>query len=105
MGQWSSMFDGLARSFFTKRVKNSGSGDIGRETADAMAKNAKKSDLILRSSGIVHVEGSKNFASICTKRGQKGINQDCCIVWEVCLITSRIALVSIHSTTQKKKVI
>lgn len=76
------MLDGLARSFFTKRVKHSGSGDIGRETADAMAKNAKKNDLILRSSGIVHLDGSKNFASICTKRGQKGINQDCCIVWE-----------------------
>lgn len=76
------MFNGLARSFHVKRVKNSGNGDIGREAVEAMAKNAKKNALILRSSGVVNVDGSKNFASVCTKRGQKGINQDCCVVWE-----------------------
>nr|GLL31820.1 probable protein phosphatase 2C 34 [Ipomoea trifida] len=48
-----------------------------------MAKMAKKSDLILRSSGAINVDGSRNFASVFSKRGEKGINQDCFIVWEV----------------------
>ncbi|KAJ0080600.1 hypothetical protein Patl1_22328 [Pistacia atlantica] len=47
-----------------------------------MAKEAKKDDLILRSSGFVNVDGSNNFASVFSKRGQKGVNQDCAIVWE-----------------------
>ena len=84
MGHWSSMFNGLARSFSIKRVKNSGNGVVGREVVEAMEKDAKKNELILRSSGVVNVDGSKNFASVFTRRGQKGVNQDCCIVWEVC---------------------
>ncbi|XVF41826.1 hypothetical protein PTKIN_Ptkin01aG0311600 [Pterospermum kingtungense] len=47
-----------------------------------MAKDAKKNDLILRSSGFVNVDGSDNFASVFSKRGRKGVNQDCAIVWE-----------------------
>ncbi|XP_021772822.1 probable protein phosphatase 2C 73 [Chenopodium quinoa] len=82
MGTWSSMFNGLARSLSIKKVKNSGNGVVGRETAESMAKDAKRNDMILRSSGIVNVEGSKHFASVFTKKGQKGVNQDCCIVWE-----------------------
>lgn len=81
MGHLSSMFNGLARSLSGKRGKNSGAGD-GRETAEAMAKEAKKNELMLCTSGIVNVDGSKNFASVFSKRGQKGVNQDCCIVWE-----------------------
>ncbi|CAO2832846.1 unnamed protein product [Amaranthus hypochondriacus] len=82
MGHWSSMFNGLARSFSIKRVKNSSNGDVGREVVEAMEKDAKKNELILRSSGVVNVDGSKNFASVFMRRGQKGVNQDCCIVWE-----------------------
>lgn len=82
MGHWSSMFNGLARSFSMKKLKNSSNGDVGKEAAETMAKDAKKSDLILRSSGIVNVNGSENFASVFTRRGQKGVNQDCCMVWE-----------------------
>lgn len=80
MGHLSSMFNGIARSL--RRGKSS---DVcgGREAAEAMAKEAKKNDLILRSSGVVNANGSKNLASVCSKRGQKGANQDCCIVWEV----------------------
>ncbi|GAB4855616.1 Probable protein phosphatase 2C 73 [Ancistrocladus abbreviatus] len=81
MGHFSSMFNGLARSLSFKKVKNSGISDA-REAADAMAKEAKKNGSILRSSGIVSVEGSNNFASVFMKRGKKGVNQDCCIVWE-----------------------
>ena len=82
MRHFSSMFNGLASSFSIRRGKNSGNGD-GREAAEAMAKDAKKNELILRSSGFVNVDGSNNFASVFSKRGRKGVNQDCAIVWEV----------------------
>ncbi|PWA83125.1 PPM-type phosphatase domain, Protein phosphatase 2C family [Artemisia annua] len=79
MGRFSSMFNGLAKSLSpTKRVKFS-EEHVGKETAEAMAKDAKKNDMILRSSGTINVN---NFASFCSKRGEKGVNQDCCIVWE-----------------------
>ncbi|MBA0770962.1 hypothetical protein Gotri_019500 [Gossypium trilobum] len=81
MSQISSMFNGLARSFSIRRGKNPGNGD-GREAAEVMAKDAKKNDLILRSSGFVNIDGSNNFASVFSKRGRKGVNQDCTIVWE-----------------------
>ncbi|KAK6121066.1 hypothetical protein DH2020_045195 [Rehmannia glutinosa] len=79
------MFNGLARSFSIKRaknLKNNCENCDGKEAVEAMAKNAKKNDLILRSSGIVNVDGSNNLASVFSKRGEKGVNQDCCIVWE-----------------------
>ncbi|GKC84214.1 probable protein phosphatase 2C 34 [Tanacetum coccineum] len=79
MGRFISMFNGLAKSMLpTKRVKIS-EEYVGKETAEAMAKDAKKNDTILRSSGTITVN---NFVSVCSKRGEKGVNQDCCIVWE-----------------------
>uniref|UniRef100_A0A5B7B4S4 protein-serine/threonine phosphatase n=1 Tax=Davidia involucrata TaxID=16924 RepID=A0A5B7B4S4_DAVIN len=81
MGHFSSMFNGLARTFSIRKGRNSGNSG-GREAAEEMAKEAKKNDLILRSSGTVNVNGSNNFASVFSKRGQKGVNQDCSIVWE-----------------------
>ncbi|GFY94902.1 protein phosphatase 2C family protein [Actinidia rufa] len=47
-----------------------------------MAKEAKKNELILKSSGTVNVCGSNNFASVFSKRGEKGESQDCFVVWE-----------------------
>ncbi|XP_061371908.1 probable protein phosphatase 2C 34 [Gastrolobium bilobum] len=81
MGHLSSMFNGLARSFSLKKAKSSGRCS-GREAAEAMSKEAKKNNLILCSSGTVNVDGSNNFASVFSKKGQKGANQDCCVVWE-----------------------
>ena len=75
------MFNGLARSLSLKKGKNS---ENGGEAVEEMAKEAKRKDLILRSSGTVNADGSDNFASVFSKRGEKGMNQDCCIVWEVC---------------------
>jgi hypothetical protein len=83
MGHLSSMFNGLARSFSLKKGRNSVRCER-REAVEAMAKEAKKNDLILCSSGTINVDGSNNFASVFSKRGQKGTNQDCCMVWEVC---------------------
>ncbi|KAI9185084.1 hypothetical protein LWI28_004013 [Acer negundo] len=84
MGHFSSMFNGLVRSCSIQKSNSSGScgDDDGRGAVDAMAKDAKKNDLILRSSGFVNVDGSNNSASVFSKRGNKGANQDCAIVWE-----------------------
>ncbi|KAB1202159.1 putative protein phosphatase 2C 73 [Morella rubra] len=81
MGHLSSMFNGLTRSFSLKKGRKSGDCS-GREAAEVMAKEAKKNDLILRSSGFVNSDASDNLASVFSKRGKKGVNQDCCIVWE-----------------------
>ncbi|KAF5740013.1 hypothetical protein HS088_TW11G00076 [Tripterygium wilfordii] len=75
------MFNGLAQSFSLRKGRNSVNED-GQEIAAELAKEAKKNGLILRSSGCVRVDGSRNFASVFSKRGEKGVNQDCSIVWE-----------------------
>lgn len=95
MGHLSSMFNGLASSFSFKRGKNSGICS-GRDSVETMEKGAKKNELILRSSGVVNVDGSNNFASVFSKRGKKGVNQDCCIVWEVCLKCWQISYLMFH---------
>ncbi|KAG9155608.1 hypothetical protein Leryth_017026 [Lithospermum erythrorhizon] len=82
MGRISSMLNGLARSFLLKCRKNGDEDLCGRKAVETMAKEAKKNDMILRSSGVINVDGSKNFASVCSKRGEKGVNQDCLLVWE-----------------------
>ncbi|KAL4303826.1 hypothetical protein GQ457_10G013170 [Hibiscus cannabinus] len=82
MRHFSSMFNGIARPFSTRRGKNPSNGDDGRDSVETMAKDAKKNDMILRSSGFVNADGSNNLASVFSKRGQKGVNQDCAIVWE-----------------------
>lgn len=101
MGRLSSMFNGLARSFSFKKGKNTRNFSE-REAAEAMAKEAKKNDLILRGSGVVNVDGSNNFASAFSKRGMKGINQDCCIVWEVCLECWHISYLMFHFSMPRK---
>ncbi|KAJ6794140.1 putative protein phosphatase 2C family protein [Iris pallida] len=56
----------------------------GREAADAMVKEAKKKkkETMLTSSGTVSSRHSNGFASVYSRRGEKGVNQDCCVVWE-----------------------
>lgn len=82
MGHFSSVFNGLAKSWLARKERCSHGNDDGREAVDAMAKEAKKNDLILRSSGCMNADGSNNFVSVFSKCGQKGTNQDCTIVWE-----------------------
>lgn len=77
------MFNGLARSFSIKKVKSNNGKSDAKEAADEMAKEARKKELILTSSGYVNAQGSNNLASAFSKRGEKGINQDCALVWEV----------------------
>lgn len=77
------MFNGLARSFSIKKAKNNNGKSYPKKAADEMAREAKKKELILRSSGCINADGSNNLASVFSKRGEKGVNQDCAIVWEV----------------------
>lgn len=85
MGHFSDMFNGLTKSMSIKRLKSSGNCG-GREVVEAMVKEAKKNELVLKSSGTVSVDGSNNFISVFSKRGKKGVNQDCSIVWEVYML-------------------
>ena len=43
----------------------------------------KKKELMSKCSGIVKSQNSENLSSIFSKKGQKGINQDSFVVWEV----------------------
>ncbi|XP_020210594.1 probable protein phosphatase 2C 34 [Cajanus cajan] len=81
MGHFSSAFNRLAKSFAMKKGRNSSECNR-REAAEAMVKEAKKNNFILHSSGTINVDGSNNFASVFSKKGKKGVNQDCCVVWE-----------------------
>ncbi|KAL7205199.1 hypothetical protein ACSBR2_018183 [Camellia fascicularis] len=68
---WSrEILNGLVRSLATKKGGNSANYG-GRKAADAIAREAKNNELILRSSGIVNVDGSNNFASIFSKKCEK----------------------------------
>ncbi|CAD6340946.1 unnamed protein product [Miscanthus lutarioriparius] len=74
MRQISSLLQDLARSLSVGRDrKGDGAGDGGKTAMPA----------VLRTSGTLWGEGSETFAAVCSRRGEKGINQDCSIVWEV----------------------
>jgi serine/threonine protein phosphatase PrpC len=93
------LLDGLARTVSAKKgssgKRNCKADDHDEEiavaasrkyAAEAMAKEAKKKELMLTSTSssgnFVNSNTSNNFASVCSTRGQKGINQDSLVVWE-----------------------
>lgn len=82
MVQLTTLLTSLARNISIRSGKKSRL-DVGREAADALAKEARKNETMLTSSGIVNVSSSNNTASVHSKRGQKGMNQDRFVVWEV----------------------
>jgi hypothetical protein len=69
MRQISSMLHGLARSLALGKERKASGDDDGAA--------------VLRTSGTLWGEGSETFAAVCSRRGEKGTNQDCSIVWEV----------------------
>ncbi|XP_052206672.1 probable protein phosphatase 2C 34 [Diospyros lotus] len=81
MVQFSSLFSSLSRNILIKNGRNP-RADAGREAADALAKEARKNDLMLSSPGTINSNGSDNFACVFSKGGRKGVNQDCFVVWE-----------------------
>lgn len=112
MQQFSSILKGLANSLSIRRERRRRrrrGDDGGREAAEALAREAKKKDMILRSCGSFHAESSNSFVCVHTQRGEKGVNQDCCVVWEV-IFNSRFSPVRAFGlyvefllTHQKKK--
>ncbi|MED6211242.1 hypothetical protein PIB30_071828 [Stylosanthes scabra] len=79
-----SLVNGLARTIASKKEKGCANDDDEDEkkAVKALAKEARKNGLLLSSSGTVKSPKANNFASVFTKKGQKGVNQDCLIVWE-----------------------
>lgn len=82
MVQFSSLFEGLARSVSSKarNIKN----DKARGAVESLEDEARKNHLILRCPGVTNAR-SNATASVFSKKGEKGMNQDCLTVWEVCL--------------------
>jgi hypothetical protein len=72
MPHLSSLLRGLARSLSVGRDRKA-DGGAGDGTAAAA----------LRSSGTMWGAGSETFAAVCSRRGEKGSNQDCSVVLEV----------------------
>ena len=77
-----SFVNGLVRTVSIKKEKNCQRED-GRKAVEELAKEARKNELLLSSSGVVKSTKANNFVSVFTNRGQKGVNQDRLLVWEV----------------------
>ncbi|MED6130322.1 hypothetical protein PIB30_000219 [Stylosanthes scabra] len=77
-----SFVNGLARTVSIKKEKKCQKDDDGRRAVKEMAKEARKNDLLLKSSGVVKSTKANTFVSVFTNKGQKGVNQDRVLVWE-----------------------
>lgn len=86
MVSFPSLFDGLARSMSIKKPKPHPTDD-GSEAAKQLAKDARKNELMLSSVGTIKSTMSSKLSSVCSKKGEKGINQDSFSVWEVSSIS------------------
>ena len=82
MVQLSNIFNTLSKNISNRTEKKSRLS-TGREAAAVLLKEAKRNERLLTSSGSINGRKSETFASSYSKRGKKGINQDCFIVWEV----------------------
>lgn len=76
-----SFVNGLAKTVSIKKEKNC-KGEDGRKAAEELAKEARKNELLLSSSGVVKSTKADNLVSMFTNRGRKGVNQDRLLVWE-----------------------
>lgn len=82
MVQLSNLFNTLSKNTSSRTVKKSRLG-IGEVAANALVKEAKRNELLLTSSGAVNAKNNESFSVGYSKRGKKGLNQDCFIMWEV----------------------
>ncbi|XP_057757217.1 probable protein phosphatase 2C 34 isoform X1 [Arachis stenosperma] len=76
------LFPSLLNGFARKKSCPNDDDNDERKAVKALAKEARKNGLLLSSSGTVKSSKANNFASVFTKKGQKGVNQDRLIVWE-----------------------
>lgn len=83
MAPFPSLVNVITRTISLKKDKSNGKyDDDARKVVEAMAKEARKNEMLISSSGIVKSNKSNNFSCLFTKKGQKGLNQDRLIVWE-----------------------
>lgn len=83
MVQLSNIFNTLSKNISNSSSKKKTRLGIGGEAAVVLAKEAKRNELLLTSSGSVNAKNKEAFSSGHSKRGKKGLNQDCFILWEV----------------------
>lgn len=74
------VIEGMVRNMSIKKKSNE---DGEKEAAREMAKEAKRNKSMICLSGSVKTSKFDDMAYVCTKRGNKGINQDSLVVWEV----------------------
>ncbi|GAU46961.1 hypothetical protein TSUD_403110 [Trifolium subterraneum] len=82
MAPFPSLVNVITRTISLKKDKSYGKDNDARKVVEAMAKEARKNEMLISSSGIVKSSKSNNFSCVFTKKGQKGFNQDRLIVWE-----------------------
>lgn len=75
------LFTSLAKNISTRSGRKSRL-QTGRQAADTLAGEARKSGTMLTSSGIINTNKSKHVVSAFSKRGSKVNNQDRLVVWE-----------------------
>ncbi|PKA58405.1 putative protein phosphatase 2C 34 [Apostasia shenzhenica] len=80
MRQLTSFLNGWAKTLYSGKGRQP-AAEEGREAADAMVREARKNS-ILKNSGTRWGEGSNCLVAACSQRGEKGVNQDCSIVWQ-----------------------
>jgi hypothetical protein len=73
MRQFSNLLNGLVRSISSGKEKEK----KGQEQDEV------RKEIVLKSSGWFHGTASNSFVSVYSQTGQKGVNQDRFIVWEV----------------------
>lgn len=73
------VIEGMVRNMSIKKKSNE---DGEKEAAREMAKEAKRNKSMICLSGSVKTSKFDDMAYVCTKRGNKGINQDSLVVWE-----------------------
>uniref|UniRef100_A0A452YXV5 Uncharacterized protein n=2 Tax=Aegilops tauschii TaxID=37682 RepID=A0A452YXV5_AEGTS len=55
---------------------------LARSMALGKERKEEEQGTVLRTSGTLRGEGSGTFAAVWSRRGEKGTNQDCSVVWE-----------------------
>lgn len=79
------VIEGMVRNMSIKKKNNE---DGGKEAAREMAKEAKRNKSMICLSGSVKTSKFDDISSVCSKRGNKGTNQDSLVVWEVYFFSS-----------------
>jgi hypothetical protein len=90
MRQFSNLLNGLVRSISSGKEKE--------KKGQEQEQDEVRKEIVLKSSGWFHGTASNSFVSVYSQTGQKGVNQDRFIVWEVLSLSlSLLTLSSVSS--------